>query len=193
MKRIIIICILVLVLVMSFAACSKKDGAEQVTETPTVDSVEVCTAELVYKINEDGQSYTLISAGKCTCEEIVIPETYNNLPVTCIGDSAFNRCSTLKSVTIPSSVTEIWHRAFLNCHSLEDVNIPASVTAMGYYVFSGCKSLKSITIPTSVTYIGGNAFQGCDDITVNCEAEAQPSEWDKNWNAGATVNWGCKE
>ncbi len=191
MKKIIVICILALALVMSFAACSRKKNDQQNTENPTSAPVEECKEELVYKLNEDGQSYTLVSVGKCTCEEIIIPETYNGLPVTCIGDSAFNRCYSLKSVTIPSSVTEIWHRAFANCYQLESVNIPSSVTGMGHYVFSGCKALKNIVIPSSVAYVGGNIFQGCDGVTVNCEQESLPTSWDRNWSVGAIVVWGC--
>lgn len=189
MKKIILVCVLALALVTSFAACSRKKNDPQNTEAPTTAPVE-CKEELVYKLNEDGQSYTLVSVGKCTCEEIEIPETYKGLPVTTIGDGAFNRCGTVKKITVPSSVTEIWHRAFANCYNLESVNIPSSVTGMGFYVFSGCKLLKSVTIPSSVAYIGGNIFQDCGDITVNCEAESQPTAWDRSWSAGATVVWG---
>ncbi len=185
MKR-IIICVLALVLIISLVACSKKNNSEQPSEEV------VCTEELIYKLNDDGKAYTLVSVGKCTCENIVIPDTYNGLPVTAIGDSAFNRCYTVKSITLPSSVTEIWHRAFANCYNLESVNIPSSVTGMGFYVFSGCRSLKSVIIPSGVTYVGGDIFKDCENITVNCEAESRPAEWDSNWSSGVSVNWGYK-
>ncbi len=186
MKK-IIICVLALVLITSLVACSKKNNSEQPSEEV------VCTEELIYKLNDDGKAYTLISVGKCTCENIVIPETYNGLPVTSIGDSAFNRCYTVKSITLPSSVTEIWHRAFANCYQLESVNIPSGVTGIGFYVFSGCKALRSVIIPSSVAYIGGDLFNGCTDITVNCEAESQPAEWESNWSSGVSVKWGYTE
>lgn len=190
MKKVLVIYILVIVMIASLVSCSGKKGTPEGTEAPTQAPIEECKEELVYKLNEDGQSYTLVSVGKCTCSDIVIPETYNGLPVTSIGDSAFNKCYKLKSVTIPSSVKEIWHRAFANCYQLESVNIPSSVTGIGHYVFTGCKALKSVVIPASVAYIGGNIFQGCDGITANCEAEAKPAEWANNWSLGATVVWG---
>ncbi len=190
MKKVLVVYILVIVMIASLVSCSRKRDDGNGTEAPTQAPVEECKEELVYKLNEDGQSYTLVNFGKCTCSDIVIPETYNGLPVTIIGDGAFNRCYRLKSVTIPSSVTEIWHRAFANCYQLESVNIPSSVTGIGHYVFTGCKALKSVVIPSSVAYVGGNTFQGCEGVTVNCEVESQPTNWDRNWSVGATVVWG---
>ena len=78
--------------------------------------------------------------------------------VTSIGSSAFNRCTSLTSVTIPDSVTSIGSHAFYNCTSLKSITIPDSVTSIGSYAFSYCSSLESITIPNSVRSIGSNAF-----------------------------------
>ncbi len=190
MKKIIIICILAAALIISLAACSNRKNKEQPTEQPSGEVSDVCTEELIYKLNDDGKAYTLVSVGKCRCENIVVPETYNGLPVTSIGDSAFNKCQTVKSITLPEGVTAIWHRAFLNCQNLESVNIPSSVKEIGFYVFSGCRSLKTVTIPAGVDYIGGDIFKGCGNITVNCEAAGQPAAWDSSWSSGVSVNWG---
>ena len=51
--------------------------------------------------------------------DIVIPETVNyegiSYSVTSIGNYAFDGCSDLTSITIPSSVTSIGNGAFLDC------------------------------------------------------------------------------
>ena len=39
-----------------------------------------------------------------------------NLPVTSIGDQAFNYCTSLANVTIPGSVTSIGYAAVSPCH-----------------------------------------------------------------------------
>ena len=78
-----------------------------------------------------------------------------------IGASAFRDCDSLKSVIIPSSVTEIREYAFDGCSSLINVNIPSSVTEIGCGAFGGCSSLTSVNIPSSVTSIGTRAFWCC--------------------------------
>ena len=74
---------------------------------------------------------------------------------------SFDGCSSLSSVTIPSSVVSIDNRAFSGCSSLSSVTIPSSVTSIGDSVFSGCSSLSSVTIPSSVTSIGDSVFSNC--------------------------------
>ena len=97
--------------------------------------------------------------------DIVIPEsiTFENSKynVTRIGNSAFEKCSSLTSVTIPNSVTSIGDWAFDECSGLTSVTIPNSVTSIGDYAFSNCSSLTSVTIPNSVTSIGKGAFEYC--------------------------------
>ena len=48
--------------------------------------------------------------------------------------------------------------AFRGCTSLTSVTIPSSVISIGYAAFSGCTSLTSVNIPSSVMYIGNNLF-----------------------------------
>ncbi|ROO14395.1 leucine-rich repeat domain-containing protein [Flavobacterium psychrophilum] len=98
-----------------------------------------------------------------------IPETvaYNseNYAVTAIGESAFEHCNNLTSVTIPNSVTTIGDYVFVGCFGLTSVTIPNSVTSIGDEAFSGCTGLISVTIPNSVTSIGDEAFFNCSGLT----------------------------
>ena len=85
--------------------------------------------------------------------------------VTSIGDSAFESCNTLISITIPDGVTSIGEYAFCNCTSLTSITIPDGVTSIGEYAFYGCNSLTSITIPGSVTSIETGTFYNCSSLT----------------------------
>jgi hypothetical protein len=50
------------------------------------------------------------------------------------------------------------------CTSLKSITIPNSVTTIGDRAFDECKSLTSITIPNSVTSIGNGAFYECGNL-----------------------------
>ena len=95
--------------------------------------------------------------------ENVISEVVIEEGVTSIGFYAFRDCSALKSVTIPTSVTEIATAAFENT-GLLDVVIPGSVTSIASWLFAGCENLASVTIPNSVTSIGECAFKDCTSL-----------------------------
>ena len=84
--------------------------------------------------------------------------------VTSIGDCAFQECGSLTSVIIPNSVTFIGKWAFDNCMSLTRVTIPSGVISINDYTFYNCSSLTNIAIPNSVTSIGKFAFSGCNGL-----------------------------
>jgi hypothetical protein len=85
--------------------------------------------------------------------------------VTSIGESAFENCTSLTSITIGNGVTSIGNYAFERCNSLPSITIPDSVTSIGTSVFNGCTSLTSITIGNGVTSIGDDAFSNCSSLT----------------------------
>ncbi|WP_295156745.1 leucine-rich repeat domain-containing protein, partial [uncultured Ruminococcus sp.] len=125
---------------------------------------------------------------KNTATEVIIPETIDGLPVTRIGNNAFENCPVLTSVSIPDSVIYIGHGAFSYCTSLESVDIPDSVEeidvaafvncasltsvklpkgidTVSEQVFANCVKLKNVEIPEGVTTISFNAFSGCSSLT----------------------------
>ena len=111
-----------------------------------------------------GESYVVSSCHTSAIGELVIPSTYNGLPITDISSKAFAGCTNLTSITIPDSVTSIGFKAFVGCTNLKSITIPDSVTSIGKNAFERCTNLTSITIPDSVTSIGGYAFYLCDNL-----------------------------
>ena len=145
---------------------------------------------LAYTLSTDGTYYS-VSLGDCTDINIVIPSSYENLPVkaidgmwgglfsagahvlsikipnsvTTIGDYAFDSCRSLKTINLPSSVTSLGVAVFQACSSLESIAIPYGITSIGGAMFNGCSSLMSIVIPSSVTSIAKTAFTNCSSLT----------------------------
>ena len=116
-----------------------------------------------YGVLDDGT--VQITDCETGAEKVVIPDTIDGKSVTSIGEFAFFDCTSLTSITIPSSVTSIAARLFEDCTSLTSITIPNSVTSIGDDAFRGCTSFTSITIPNSVTSIDDWAFSGCTSLT----------------------------
>lgn len=123
----------------------------------------------------------------CTeLEELIGLEDTN---IVSIADYVFKGCTSLKTVSLPRSLTTLHNGCFESCTSLSSVTINSVVLADGsdiagsgtfvgctsletvefqdYFVgkvvndmFAGCTSLSSITLG-NVTEIGSGAFQNC--------------------------------
>ena len=117
-----------------------------------LDSIFISDLTAWCKIDYGGfGDYHLYLNGK-EIEDLVIPDGINTI------SSIFSGCISVKTITMPSSVTSIGNNAFSWCSSLTSVSIGPSVTSIGNYAFSGCSSLTSINIPSAVTSIGESAF-----------------------------------
>ena len=123
------------------------------------------------KTSLDYLSYTVTEYGVringCdkSAEEIIIPNTIEGKPVTVIDWYAFERCSKLKSVVIPDTVTHISRFAFAHCISLESINMPESLYSIEQYAFYDCPKLKGLNLPETLNIIEQRAFCGCKSIT----------------------------
>ena len=107
--------------------------------------------------------YTVSGIGTCTDTEILIPTTYNGMPVVSVEASAFLNNTAITSVVLPDSITSIGENAFNGCESLTSVLFGknSQLSSIGPGAFNYCYSLESITIPESVTNIGSDAFIYC--------------------------------
>ncbi|MBE6752708.1 MAG: leucine-rich repeat domain-containing protein, partial [Ruminococcaceae bacterium] len=72
--------------------------------------------------------------------------------------------SSIKSIVIPSGITEIPDNCFLNCSELEEVVLPSSITKISNNAFENCTSLETIVLPVNLKEIGDNAFYGCSSL-----------------------------
>ena len=142
-------------------SCDKlPDGVKINSNTYRNGLGEIVFDKEITKIGAPFISDKYLAFGDCeTLRSITIPDS-----VTTIGNSAFSHCSSLTTIIIPDNVTTIGRWAFSGCSSLTSIIIPDNVTTIGLCAFSGCSSLTSITIPDSVTTIGWYAFAGCSSL-----------------------------
>ncbi len=123
--------------------------------------------------------------------DVIIPETmtYNGVTYTVTGlaDEAFYGCSSITSVVLPPTLTNIGYNVFMECENLQYVKsympiyqdqtlIAAPVDATEFELSEDCsgifrnafkftENLKTLTLPRSLTSIGDNAFVGCKSLT----------------------------
>ncbi len=148
----------------------------------SVCSAEQTSGKFTYVTYSDHVKITKYSGSE---KSLVIPATFDGLPVTVIGEDAFAtnwyiedvvlpdtvikieagafERTPLKSITIPDGVTKIGEYAFYKT-DLENIVIPDGVKTIGNKAFGMCKKLASVTIPDSVTTIGERAFESCTSL-----------------------------
>lgn len=83
---------------------------------------------LTFNLLADSVSYSV----KCkdrNAQSVVIPSKYQGNPVTTIDKGAFDTLTSIKSITIPSSVIKICKSAFWNCSSLETIIYQGTIEA----------------------------------------------------------------
>ena len=113
----------------------------------------------------------IVPSAICRASSSYIVTTMYNVSSSSSGVFYQTR-STLQSVSLPDTITNIGSYAFYNCFSLTSVDFGenSQLTSIGDHAFSWCSNLTSITIPNSVTSIGQGAFDGCsrlETVTIN--------------------------
>ncbi len=127
-------------------------------------------------------------------ESVTMPPTIRR-----IGQSAFQSCTSLKSVLFSDKLDTIDPLAFVDCHELESVILPDSLKKIGESAFRRCSSLTVVEIPNGVTHIGYGAFCGCDRLTtvflpaslktIGREAFNRCSTLENVFYKGSTSDW----
>lgn len=125
--------------------------------------------DFYYNVYDD---YVAITKYLGDSENVIIPNTLEDLPVYVIGPCSFEK-SLIKSVEIPENVYRIGYMAFKNCVNLQSVSFVkpkenssgTGVVEIGEQAFIGCTSLSDITIPDTVTGLYKEVFRNCTSLT----------------------------
>lgn len=101
---------------------------------------------------------------------------------TAISPGAFEGCTSLERVYLPSKLTKIRKETFKNCKKLEEITIPDSVTKIGAGAFKDCKKLKCVTFEGKGTwkYTENSDYTGGTEETLNAE-KLRKTHCNKYW------------
>lgn len=97
------------------------------------------------------------------CTELSFLELPSAL--TSIGDYVFYECTSLSSLQLPSGLTTIGERAFNDCTGLHSLQLPSELASIGESAFQNCTGLSSLQLPSGLTSIGKCVFLGCRGLT----------------------------
>lgn len=128
--------------------------------------------------------------------------------ITYIGNNAFMGCSSLTSVTLPSTLEDMGSSPFSNTGiesltipegiesisnfeqmtKLKSITLPSTLTRIEYMTFTHCTSLESIIIPENVTFIGAGAFSNCWNLTEITFLGSQPTLGNTSFGLGTVTS-----
>ena len=152
------------------SVCSKVlvvQNATPKTEHSYVDNLCTCGA---YQESEglaftkSGSAYTLAGIGTCQDARIVVPATYNGLPVKYVAADAFKSVNSFYEIVLPSSITSIGARAFSCCKGLKTIMIPDGVKYLEVDTFEECIALVTVKLPAELLQIMERCFVGCTSL-----------------------------
>ena len=81
-----------------------------------------------------------------------------------MGISAFQDCTKLKSVILPSNMQTICLNMFKDCENLENIILPSGIRKIEQGAFYGA-GIKSIKLPEGIKTIEKRAFYQCQNLT----------------------------
>jgi hypothetical protein len=108
-------------------------------------SVPGTSIVLSYHIDAGGNAI-LTDCNEDAAGDLIIPEMIEGHRVTGIERLAFDECSSLSDIVIPSGVTMLGDGAFHDCSSIKSITFPAGVTSIGDFMFDGCNALAAIAV-----------------------------------------------
>ena len=119
--------------------------------------------EFKFDILEDGSAKLVAAIGE---EAVVsIPDTWQEHPVTVIGERAFYGRREIKRVRLPKYLKKLEDYAFAECRFLEQMELPETTQSIGDYGFYNCIRLVRIDLPDTIASMGYGAFRNDTDLT----------------------------
>ena len=112
------------------------------------------------------ENWTFELQGSSTPNLNLTQTELDGIPITKVSSESLVNNTKIKSVTLPSSITDVGYYSFSGCTSLAEVDLSQTkLTSIPNGLFKGCTSLKTIKLPSTITSIGDEAFYDCRSLT----------------------------
>ena len=162
---------------------TNKDAHNFVDLVCTYCGKEDAPENVGFVLSDDKTYYILYSIEDENAKDYSIPPKHNGLPVKVIASGAFEKCTAIEEIVVPSSVEKIEEGAFAGCYSLKKLTVPfvgesrkeensvfgyifgskAFKGSIGITQFIG-KDAKEFWLPATlvdVTVTDGTLYEGC--------------------------------
>ena len=117
-----------------------------------------------YQYTENSDGTVKITKYTGNEQNVSIPSSINGKKVTIIGAAAFYSKTSIQTVIVPNTVTDLETGAFMYCRNLTRITLGSSVKTIGDCAFESC-SFTEIKIPASVISIDVRAFYDCPALS----------------------------
>ena len=94
-------------------------------------------------LDREGNSYAKIKTLNVP-NHFIYRGTY--FAVVAVGANAFEGCTRLTDVVLPSNVEDVFESAFSGCSDMVHLTMSAGLRSIADYAFNGCKRLEDITV-----------------------------------------------
>ncbi len=97
---------------------------ESMTINATFEKVLEGTNGFEYSLSYDKTYYIIEGIGDINEEEVIVPYTFNNLPIKEISSGALSDLTNTKKIIIQSNIEKIGSKAITGCTNLEEIVLP---------------------------------------------------------------------
>lgn len=158
-----VVLLLVMALMLSLPSC-KREQTDNNNEFPDVVTSGLPEDENIEEEITYGDfsvklysSYAVISEYTGKDSTVNVPASVNDKAVLSIGSYCFSGNQNIKEVVLPDGLRIIEKGAFEDCSALCSVTLPSSLERISDFAFR-CTALEDVVIPDNVAYIGKYAF-----------------------------------
>ena len=118
------------------------------------------------------------------CYDLKTVQFSANGKLSDIGNYAFSACTSITTLSLPTSLRNIGGWTFLDCTGLTQFTAPDGLASIGPGAIQNCYSLEKVTLSKTVKSLGECVFKNCTNlssVTINGEpADASESSTHSN-------------